>query len=168
MQKTEFNTTVAADAIRRAMAVLKDMTPIYRDIAEYIVQATRKRFTLGEAPDGSKWAPKSEATIARYKKLGYGNLPKALIGPGRRLSREIKRYADRNGAVIGSSLVYSRVMQEGAAKGALGLTMRGKSMVPIPWGRIPARVWLGVSKQDELEIVGIVEEALEDQLQGKA
>lgn len=167
MRKVDFNTTAVRDAIAAAKDKLEDMTPMFRDIAEYMVQATRKRFTLGQAPDGTSWAPKSEATLARYKRLGYGNLPRALIGPTRNLSRQIKRSADRNGAVIGSSLIYSRVMQEGAAKGAFGITMNGKRMVPIPWGRIPARVWLGVSQADETAIIDIVDEHLSGDLDAK-
>lgn len=168
MRKVDFNTTAIRDAIQSARDKLEDMTPIFRDVREYMVRATRKRFTEGKDPDGKAWAPKSEATLARYKRLGYGELPKALIGPGRRLSREIKGSADRNGAVIGSALIYSRVMQEGALKGEFGLKMNRGRVVPIPWGRIPARRWLGISDADELAIIDIVEEHLEEDLKGRA
>ena len=136
---------------------LQDMTPVYEDIGEYMVGATKDRFQTGTAPDGSKWAPKSEATLARYKRLGYGNLSKALKGPSGRLSNEILRFVSRDGVVIGSSLIYSRVMQDGAAKGEFGNDARGN---PIPWGRIPARRWLGISAEDATNIVDIVEEHL--------
>jgi phage virion morphogenesis protein len=157
MSTVQFNTTEAAAAIRRAAEQLDDMTPLFQDVAEYMIEATRKRFITGTAPDGSKWAPKKQSTLDRYKRLGYGNLPKTLIGPGKRLSREIVGQASRSGAVIGSALIYSRVMQEGAAKGAFGADRRGR---PIPWGRIPARVWLGISAADEQAIIEIAEEYL--------
>lgn len=166
MSKTVLHTGEVTAAIKRAIEQLEDMTPIFRDVRDYMVRATRKRFTEGKDPDGKAWAPKSEATLARYKRLGYGELPKALIGPGRRLSREIKGSADRNGAVIGSSLIYSRVMQEGALKGEFGLKMNRGRVVPIPWGRIPARRWLGISDADELAILDIVDEHLEEKLKG--
>lgn len=164
MSKTELQTGAVREAIAAAKKTLTDLTPVFRDVKEYMVQATRQRFRQGVDPDGNAWAPKSEATIARYKRLGYGNLPKALIGPGRRLSREIKGSADSNGAVIGSSLIYSRVMQEGALKGEFGLKANGNRLVPIPWGRIPARRWLGISKTDEAAILDIVDEHLSDDL----
>lgn len=154
MITTEFNTTAAAEAIRRTMAQMEDMTPLYEDVKEYMIEATRRRFITGTAPDGTKWAPKKQSTLDRYKRLGYGNLRKTLIGPGKRLSREIVGAASRSGAVIGSALIYSRVMQEGAAKGEFGTDRRGR---PVPWGRIPARVWLGISAADERAITEIAE-----------
>lgn len=161
MLKSEFKVTRATEALRAATAQLRDMTPIYQDVVEYMIQATRQRFATGTEPDGSQWAAKSQATLDRYKRLGYGNLNRVLIGPGKRLSREIVGQASPAGAVIGSALIYSGVMQDGAAKGAFGADRRGR---PIPWGRIPARVWLGVSTADEDAIVDIVEEHLERDL----
>lgn len=155
MAGIDFNTSAVAAAIRAAAEQLEDMTPLFRDVTEYMVEATRKRFVQGKAPDGSTWAKKRPATLERYKQLGYGNLPKTLIGPGRRLSREIVGDATRSGSVIGSALIYSRVMQEGAAKGAFGKDRHGR---PIPWGRIPARVFLGISPIDETNIIDIVDE----------
>ncbi len=155
MFTTEFKADAATAAIRNAAAQLDDMTPIFRDVTEYMIGATRQRFVTGTAPDGSRWAPKAQSTLDRYKQLGFGKLSRTLIGPGKRLSREIVGQASATAAVIGSALIYSRVMQEGAAKGAFGADRRGR---PIPWGRIPARVWLGISAQDEVKIVDIVDE----------
>lgn len=153
----QFNAGRSRQALRDAMAALDDMTPVYRDIGEYMVEATRKRFQKGVAPDGTKWPAKSEATLERYKRLGYGTLRRPLIGPGKALSRQIKQFVSRGGVVVGSALIYSGVMQDGAAKGAFGTNSRGR---PIPWGRIPARVWLGISRDDETAIVEIAEEHL--------
>lgn len=157
MITTEFNTSAAAEAIRRTMSQMEDMTPLFQDVTEYMIEATRRRFITGTAPDGTKWAPKKQSTLDRYKRLGYGNLRKTLIGPGKRLSREVVGAASRSGAVIGSALIYSGVMQEGAAKGEFGTDKRGR---PIPWGRIPARVWLGISAEDERAIAEIADEYL--------
>lgn len=153
----QFNAGASRQAIREAIAKLDDMTPIYRDIAEYMVEATRKRFVKGVGPDGKAWAPKRQATLERYKRLGYGSLGRPLIGPSKSLSRQIQQFVSKGGVVIGSSQAYSGVMQDGAAKGAFGTDRRGR---PIPWGRIPARTWLGISSEDETAIVDIVEEHL--------
>jgi phage virion morphogenesis protein len=155
MFTTDFKASAATEAIRRAAAQLEDMTPLFRDVVEYMIEATRQRFAKSQAPDGSTWAPKRPATLERYKRLGYGNLSKQLIGPGKRLSREIVGQPSRQGAVIGSALIYSRVMQDGADKGAFGADRHGR---PIPWGRIPARTWLGISAHDETQIIDIADE----------
>lgn len=157
----QFNAGASRNAIRRSLALLRDMTPVYSEVMEYVVDATLQRFITKTAPDGSKWAPKTQDTLDRYRRLGYGNLDRILIGPGHRLSREIVGQANAHGAVIGSALIYSRVMQDGAEKGAFGTNARGR---PIPWGRIPARTWLGLSREDEAAIVEIVEDRLGEAL----
>ncbi|MEQ1499148.1 MAG: phage virion morphogenesis protein [Novosphingobium sp.] len=157
MPTVKFNAEAARAAIRKAIGTLSDMTPLYQDIGEYMVEATRRRFIEGRAPDGSAWAPKSQTTLDRYRRMGYGSLLRPLIGPGKALSRQILQFVNRDGVTIGSPLIYSGTMQNGAAKGAFGADRRGR---PIPWGRIPARVWLGIAARDELAIVEIVDEHL--------
>lgn len=160
----QFNAGASRDAIRKSLALMRDMTPVYQDVVEYMIQATRERFVTGIAPDGTKWAPKQQSTLDRYKRLGYGNLDRLLIGPGHRLAREVVGLANSQGAVIGSALIYSRVMQDGAQKGAFGTNARGR---PIPWGRIPARTWLGISRDDEVKIIDIADEHLKKALDQK-
>ena len=141
------------------MAQLDDMTPVYTDISEYLLDQRRQRFASGTDPDGKPWAPKTQGTLDRYKRLGYGTLNRPLIGPSKALSRQIQRIVSKDGVVIGSSLVYARTMQEGAAKGSFGSDVRGN---PLPWANIPARRWLDLSDEEELEIVAIVDEHLEE------
>lgn len=151
----QFNAGRSRQALIETAHLLDDMTPVHAEIYEYMLRATKKRFQQGVSPDGTPWAPKSQATIERYKKLGYGALPKPLVGPTKRLGNEVQGSYDRKGVVIGSALIYSGAMQRGAAKGAFGRTKRGG---PIPWGRIPARVWLDISRDDDAAIVEIAEE----------
>ena len=161
MFTAEFNGEASRSALSRAMRELEDMTPIYQDVAAHLIDAHKQRFLRGVDPDGNPWAPKKQSTLDRYRRLGYGNLRRPLIGPGMALSRQIASFVSANGVVIGAALIYSRVMQEGAAKGALGTDSRGN---PIPWGAIPARPWLGLSEENERAIVEIVDEHLDDQL----
>lgn len=161
MITTEFNASKAQAAVRAAMRRLEDATPLFQDIVEYMLQATRQRFVTGVGPDGKTWAPKKQGTLDRYKRLGYGNLNRALIGPGRALSRQVVGAANAKGAVIGSALIYSRVMQEGAEKGAFGKDRRGRS---LPWGKIPARMWLGTSAADEKAIIATADDYIEPML----
>jgi len=159
MIRIVFNGGPIHQALRDARERLADMTPVHRDIGEYLIESTRKRFRSGVTPDGTAWAPKRPATIERYRRAGDGTLTKPLIGPSRRLSTEIAMFANQAEVEVGSNLEYSGVMQGGAAKGAFGNDSRGR---PIPWGNIPARVWLGLSDEDERNILDIVDEHLGD------
>lgn len=158
MFRVQFNSGRSRQAIREAIALLEDMTPVYEDIGEYMIEATRKRFQKGVGPDGKAWTPKSPTTLERYRRLGYGRLGRPLIGPGKALSRQIQSIVTRDGVTIGSALIYSGVHQDGAARGQFGVNRRGG---PIPWGRIPARVWLGIGPEDEDAIVGTVDDHLQ-------
>lgn len=158
MMKVEFKYQAVAGALRETSARLDDMAPLYQDIGEYLVGATKERFKKGVAPDGTPWAPKSPVTLANYLARGDGARPDPLIGPSRRLSNEIASIASPDGVEVGSSLEYSGVMQGGARKGAFGNDSRGH---PLPWGDIPPRVWLGLSEVDETNIIDIADEYLE-------
>ncbi|MGB3165631.1 MAG: phage virion morphogenesis protein [Alteraurantiacibacter sp.] len=157
MFTVEFNAEEARGAIRKGLDALTDMTPIFTEIGEYLVRSTKQRFQQGVDPDGKDWAPKSEATMERYRRMGYGNRPRPLIGPSGMLSSQILTFPARESVTIGSNMKYAAVMQSGAAKGAFGSDTSGR---PIPWGQIPARAWLGISAEDETAIVEIVNENL--------
>ena len=153
--RIELATEPVTTKLGEAREQLADMTPLYRDIGNYMIGATRDRFQRGEAPDGSRWQPKSATTLARYRAAGHGSRPRPLIGASERLSTEITAFANGDGVEIGSSLIYSGVMQEGAPKGAFGTNRAGS---PLPWGDIPARVWLGLSDEDERTIIAMTDE----------
>lgn len=157
----ELNTDTAQAALRDAIGKLEDMTPVYDDIGEYLLEQRRARFRDGKDPEGNAWAPKTQGTLDRYRRLGYGALSRPLIGPSKALSRQIQRIVTKAGVAIGSSLIYAGTMQEGAAEGSFGSDSRGN---PLPWGNIPARRWLDLSDDEELEIVAIVDEHLETTL----
>lgn len=158
MIKVEFRYAELANTLAEASRRLGDMTPLHESIGEYVIRVTKERFKKGVDPDGNAWTPKKQATIDRYKERGDGDRPDPLIGPSKRLSSEIAHYADAQGVEIGSSLEYSAVMQDGAKKGAFGKSSRGG---PIPWGDIPARPWLGLSQEDETNIIGLADDYLE-------
>lgn len=159
MFNVEFKYEAVANALRHAATQMDDMTAMHQDIGEYVVEATKKRFALGIDPDGNAWKPKSAMTLAGYEQRGDGKRPRPLIGPTERLSKEIFPDASRDGVEVGSNLEYSAVMQEGALKGAFGRDSRNH---PLPWGDIPARVWLGLSDEDERNIIDIADEHLEE------
>lgn len=157
MIRIDFQADPIFRKLEAARAKLTEMTPVHRDIGEYMVEATRERFRTGTAPNGDAWRAKSPTTLAAYLARGDGARPDPLIGASRRLSTEIAQFVDKEKVEIGSALEYSGVMQHGAAQGAFGRDSRNH---PIPWGTIPARVWLGISETDERNILDIVDEHL--------
>ena len=157
MIRIMFNIEDLTQRLGVAATKLTDMTPVHKDIGDYMVRQTKARFLSGVGPYGTRWRPKKPSTIERYKAKGDGNKTKPLIGPSGRLGKEIFALATRSEAEIGSSLEYSGVMQGGAAKGAFGRSARGG---PLPWGTIPARTFLGISDAEERSILDIVDEHL--------
>lgn len=158
-------------ALDRLSAALDDMTPLFQEIGDLLRASTKDRFTAGEAPDGSKWAAKSPATLAAYAARNAPIDIRPLFGPSRRLADEISVRSWATGAEIGSSLVYAAVQQFGAAKGSMGARMgrtrpsekRPKSQdyfITIPWGDIPARPFLGISTQDQTYVLKAIDEWL--------
>lgn len=153
------------DAIRqldRLAEHLTDMTPLMQDLGEYLADSTERRFPEGVAPDGTPWAPKSQATMDAYRRRegrsSNASVPfRPLYGPSGRLSSEIHYEAQADSVEIGSNLIYAAVMQMGAGKGAFGTASNN---TPIPWGDIPARPFLGISEDDRQTIPLIVAEYL--------
>lgn len=159
MYSFELNTDTLSPALTALAEAMSDMTPVMQDIGEYMIKATRERFPKGEAPDGSKWARKSPATLAAYGARKSNRVDaRPLYGPTGLLSQQFSYAADPDGVEWGSNRIYAAVMQFGAGKGAFGTTSRGSA---IPWGNIPARPFIGVSDEDETQIFSIISEYLQ-------
>jgi phage virion morphogenesis protein len=138
------------------IGALTNPEPALRSIGEELQRATQERFDPGQkrAPDGTPWARNSPVTIARKGRdnplYERGNLQNTI------------RYQvlGTRGVEVGTNLVYGAAHQFGMVKGYAGRTRRG---APIPWGNIPARPYLGLSADDETEVVRILRDYLERQ-----
>lgn len=138
------------------IGALTNPEPALRSIGEELVRTTQERFDPGQkrAPDGTPWARNSPVTIARKGRdnplYERGNLQNTI------------RYQvlGTRGVEVGTNLVYGAAHQFGMVKGYAGRTRRG---APIPWGNIPARPYLGLSADDETEVVRILRDYLERQ-----
>jgi phage virion morphogenesis protein len=142
------NITVRIDdaAIQRAMAQAlsraNDLTPAMQDIGEHMLLATRDRFDTETAPDGSKWAALSPRYAARKARM-RGALKGILTRRGT-LRDTIRYKASATEVIIGSDRPYAAIHQLGGQAG------RGKRAT------IPARPFLGISPQDQEEILRIL------------
>lgn len=147
------------------LAKLKQMQGINKAgvmnaIAEGLRTSTLERFGTEESPEGAKWKPSIRAVQKGGKTLTQG------AG----LKNSIKAESDSTGAAVGTNLVYAATHQFGAERtirakksGYLRFQI-GDRWVSVPSVRvnIPARPFLGVSKEDEEEIKAILEEAFEE------
>lgn len=149
----------------RLLAKLKSMenvdkAGIMNAIAEGLRTSTVERFSKQESPDGTKWTPSIRAIEKGGKSL--------ILSSALRTS--IKSASDSSGAAVGTNLRYAATHQFGAertirAKNGKYLRFKvgGKwASVPSVHVRIPARPFLGVSKEDEEEIRDILNEVFEE------
>ena len=143
-------------SLNRLLAAGRNMTPLMREIGEHLVNTTRERFRVQEAPDGTHWAPLSETTKKRKRR----NKDKVLTERGF-LRGNLTFQAGHDSVEVGSPSIYAGTQQFGAKKGAFGSTKKGSS---IPWGDIPARPFLELSHDDETEIRELVIRYLDEQL----
>ncbi|UWQ92992.1 phage virion morphogenesis protein [Rhodobacteraceae bacterium M382] len=162
MYELIFNQDTYAPALRRVEAGLADPTELYQDLGELLVASTQDRILEGLAPDGTAHAPRSEVTLARYAKRGL-SFGKPLNQSGE-MRQQIHYEADAQGVSWGSNAIQAAVMQFGAAQGAFGANARG---LPLPWGNIPARPFIGFSEEDEINVEAEILEWLDGLADGR-
>lgn len=135
---------ISTEAVIRALAHLeragRDLTPVFKDIGEELANSTLKRFDEGQGPDGKTWAPNSPVTLLRKK----GSQP--LHGETGMLSTQIHYEAGPAHVTVGSPMEYAAMQQFGGEKAEF----------PNLWGDIPARPFIGLSTEDEQEVLNIV------------
>lgn len=148
-------------ALQRLDGMLDDLSPVMNRIGDQLAESAMERIAKEVTPEGASFAPRSPATLERYKrrKLSYGGI---LHRSGDMRSDIFHGYGT-DFAEVGSNAIQAAAMQFGQARGASGTTSRGG---PIPWGDIPARPFLGVSDEDTVAISEIVGEAIGRALTG--
>lgn len=137
-----------------------DKAGIMNAIAEGIRTSTIERFRNQESPEGKKWKPSIRAV-----ETGGNTLIQSTA-----LRTSIRAESDSAGAAVGTNLVYAATHQFGAER-----TIRAKNgkylrfkvggkwvSVPSVSVSIPARPFLGISKEDEEEIREILEDAFRE------
>jgi phage gpG-like protein len=101
---------------------------------------TIERFLAGGS--SRNFSAKTGKITAQGQRAASGKRP--LLGLSGALSTTINYEADDDGVSIGSPMIYAAVQQFGAQAREFG----GKA----PWGKIPARPFLGLSSEDEASI----------------
>lgn len=166
-----------------------DLSPAMRGIGELIAESTKERFASSTGPDGQRWAPLAKDTIlARLAKISgqyaaYTNLRTRKEGQVRAGNK--KGYYDKNGKIAGKGSLAVMNMRPLVDTGLLQDTIRyqitaggngveiGTNRFSGEWeggaavhqfgsrdGDIPARPFLGLSANDEREILDVLDRFL--------
>lgn len=153
----ELETELAARQLADLVERMDRPVGFYKGLGEYMTEvAIPRNFASESAPDGTPWARLSPITIARREAAGH--TPIQILRASGGMAAGINYEASDRNVRIGSPAIQAAVMQFGAAQGAFGRTKRSG---PIPWGRIPARPFLGLSSEDGTEIIRIAEDWLQ-------
>ena len=136
--------------VRRALQDLQravgDLSPAFKEIGEVLVESTKQRFADGKRPDGKDLAKNSPVTIDRKGRN------KPLIDEGTLMESIHYALIGNDTLEIGTAMQYAAMQQFGGTQAEF----------PQLWGDIPARPFLGVSRDDEDAILRILREHLED------
>lgn len=135
----------------------EELSPLMARIGQALESSTIERFDEERAPDGSKWTQS-----IRAREEGGKTLTKSA-----RLKQSMTHNVLGDDRVeIGTNVIYAGVHQEGAtirAKAGGKLTFRlpgGLGFRSIDQVILPARPFLGVSRDDEDEIIAQAEDYL--------
>ncbi|MDO5650544.1 MAG: phage virion morphogenesis protein [Moraxella sp.] len=127
-------------------------TPLLKNMGEQVLNSTQERFESSTDPDGNRWASNSPVTFARLlgsrhtDKNGQINargvsrvISKKPLILSHTLQGSIRYQLNGQSVMVGTNLVYAKMMHFGGTKSAF----------PHLWGDIPARPFLGISSTDK-------------------
>jgi phage gpG-like protein len=136
-----------------------------RQIGQYGVESTRRRFFTETAPDGTHWAPLNPA-YAELKGGGYN-----ILYSSGALMNSLNARPGLNEVSWGSPMIYAAIHQFGGkivpkTRPALSFLLGNvgsAGLVPVFLVRVksvtmPARAYLGINLEDREEIVAISED----------
>jgi phage virion morphogenesis protein len=122
---------------------IADMTPVYDEIGASLVTSTSHRFEKGVDPEGQAWRPSIRALETNGQ---------TLVDSGH-MRQSVTHRAERDKVTVGTNRLYAAIHQFGGKAG------RGGSAT------IPARPFIGMSKDDATETRAIVGDWLKGPLQ---
>lgn len=134
MIKITLNDTQAVKSLQQIANQLENPRRMYGILGETLKKIHSDRFKAETAPEGKKWKPLSDRTLALKRKRGKST--KILRQDGY-LADKTAYNVSNDGVEFGSQEIYAQLHQFGGKAG------RGKKVT------IPARPWLGAGEKDE-------------------
>lgn len=157
--------------VREAMKSLEraggNLEPAFQDIGEYLLISHRERYDKEQAPDGTPWEPLADSTLRRKMLKGVSR------GKGKKRKSMTTGKGTKAGAINalarGKILVESSDMRDLMRYQASGTGVQfGSDRIYFatqhfgdPKRNIPAREVLGLSDQDQAEVLRIINAHLE-------
>lgn len=135
-----------------------DLSLALEDIGEYLLRSTRQRAAQEIDAEGNPWVALSPRYLRRKQKRRPG-VPK-LKHDNHMLGSRLTRQIVGNTLLVGTGAKYGAIHQFG------GTTRHRKKNGDAYDVHIPARPFLGVSREDEGEILQLAREHLERVLAG--
>lgn len=150
--KVSYDDTRLRSALTGLIALGQDPAPVMLDLAAYGETSTRARFDTEIGPDGEKWKPSLRAQLTGGKTLtDSGHLRDSLT-----------RDSGRDWAAWGSNRIYARIQQLGGvikpkSGGKLRFRLANGGFRSVAQVTLPARPYLGVNKNDEAEMISLIQ-----------
>jgi phage virion morphogenesis protein len=160
----EIDELAARERISGLIDRMQDPAEFYKAVGERLVNSATANFEREAGPDGTPWPALRPSTLSQRIKNKVASTK--ILTATQALKASIIYQLESGGVRIGSPLAYAAVQQFGAEQGAFGAFIgRDKNgrdhFHHLPWGDIPARPYLGVSAEDETEIIELAETWLE-------
>lgn len=163
MIKIENNTARIREELLKIATRSGTLRPVLKVMGQTLELSIRKRFdSQGPAPDGTPWAPLKASTIARKAER---NKPTAILREEDNLRDHINsQVVGENTLLVGSPEKYAAIQFLGGdiparvirARRSKALRIPGigfRKKVNWPGAHIPSRNALGVSSQDEADLL---------------
>lgn len=132
-------------SIMRQLKRLRDINPVLEEIGASNLTETQMRFEAEKDPEDQAWQELSDATL-EYRK---GAPPRILRDQGNLYDSLTYSVLPYRSVSVGTNKTYARIHQLGGLAGRRRRT------------KIPARPYLGLSKEGAREILDIVTDHLE-------
>lgn len=124
-------------AFNRLLKQSSDLSPALGSIGEYLIESTQQRFIDQESPDGQAWEPLASETIKRKTRKDR------ILTESGTLADTLNYQINGDELMFGSNMEYAATHQFGRDE-----------------ANIPARMFLGLSDDDEEEILAILSDHL--------
>lgn len=160
----EIDDLVVRERISSLIHRMENPQPFLQSVGLGLVESTKRRFDQGVAPDGSPWMPLMPSTIR--KRIKNGKTPIKILVETKALEASIISQVEGDVVKVGVNNVgeqsaYAAIHQFGGTINRPARTGRafGRENVSIPAYTItmPARPYLGVSADDEADILELAD-----------
>ncbi|OHT25823.1 virion morphogenesis protein [Providencia stuartii] len=151
-----FQAQSALTMLRALKAAAYDVTPMLEDMGEELLILHQDRFRVQQAPDGTPWA----ALRPWYRDSKSRNADKILTLTGQ-LQDTLRWQIQGDILFFGTDRPYGAIHQFGGTivpKNAKALNVGGR---PVKKVVIPARPWLGLSRDESNHLLDIAREHLQ-------